>query len=204
MVAAAWYYVKDEAVTGPLDRMTLMEHTFTGEVEADTLVWSAWDERPRPIHDVPEFCNLLSATAIQRSPGASSSLTAPLLSRLAGASWVLLGGMSLVVLMVMGVMMIRNDGAGAWRLPALLVAASSAIILIRAGHLTLQGRRVSLRTPAITTFGLGATALILTLTLEVMSGFGSFAFLAFLLMLSGAFALVGDRGYRDWHVASGN
>ncbi len=204
MVAAAWYYVKDESVTGPLDRMTLMEHTFTGEVEADTLVWSAWDERPRPIHDVPEFSNLLSATAIQRSPGASASLTAPILARVSGVSWVLLGGMSLVVLMVIGVLMVRNDGAGAWRLPVLLAATGAAVLLVRAGHLTLQGRRESLRAPALTTFLLGASTLVLTLTLEALVGFGSFAFLAFLLMVSGATALLGDRTYRNWYVTGGN
>ena len=204
MVAAAWYYVKDEAVTGPMDRMTLMEHTFTGEVEADTLIWSAWDDRPRPIHAVPEFSNLLSVTAIQRSPGASASLTSPLLARVSGASWVLLGGMSLVVLMVIGVLMLRNDGAGAWRMPVLLFATTASVLLVRSGHLTLQGRRDNLRTPGLTTFFIGALGFTLTLSLEAMSGFGSFAFFAFLLMVSGLSALIGDRAYRSWYVAEGN
>ena len=200
MVAAAWYYVKDESVTGPLDRMTLMEHTFTGEVEPDTLIWSAWDERPRPIHDVPEFSNLLSAAAIHGSSAAAASLGAPLLSRIASASWVLLGGLSLVVLMVVAVLMVRNDGTSAWRLPALLLAASAAILLIREGHVALQGRRPSLGRQGCTTFLLGAVALTLTLTLDALSGFGSFAFFAFLLMLSGAVALVGNRAYKNWYI----
>ena len=203
MVAAAWYYVKDEAVTGPLDRMTLMEHTFSGEVEPDTLVWSAWDERPRPIHDVPEFCGLLSASAIRGSTAASASFSAPVLSRIASASWILLGGLSLVILMVMAVLMMRNDGTSAWRLPGLLMAASASLLLIREGHMALQGRRQSLARPGMVTFALGAVALVLTMTLEALNGFGSFAFFASLLLVSGATALAGNSAYKSWYLNGG-
>jgi drug/metabolite transporter (DMT)-like permease len=204
MVAAAWYYVKDEAVTGPVDRMTLMEHTFSGQVEADTLIWSAWDDRPRPIHAVPEFSTFLSAAAIERSEDAARSFTSPLLARVAAASWILLGGMMLVVFMVVGVLMLGHNGVGPWRLPALIMGAGGALMLVREGHLTLQGRRERLRATGCVTALLGGAFVALTLTVDALAGFGSFGFIAGLLMASGLAALVADRRYRNWYVSNGS
>jgi hypothetical protein len=204
MVAAAWYYIKDEAVTGPVDRMTLMEQTFSGQVEADTLIWSAWDDRPRPIHAVPEFSTLLSAAAIERSADAAHLVSSPLLARVSAAAWILLGGMTLVMLMVVGVLMLGNNGAGAWRLPTLIVSAAGALLLVREGHLTLQGRRDHLRATGLTTTILGGVCLTLTLTVEALAGFGSFGFIAGLLMTSGFGALWADRNYRNWYVSNGS
>ena len=203
MVASAWFFEKDEIVSGPMDRMTLMEHTFNGDVGPDTLVWSAWDDRRRPIHDLPEFAGFLSVSALQGTSAPLSSQPQPLLSRVASGSWVLLGGLSLVILMVVAVLMLRNEGTSAWRLPSLLVATLMSLALIREGHLSLQGRRRSLSRAGFTTAVIGLVALTLTGTLEALSGLGSFAFFAALLTLSGVAALVSNRDYKAWHIAQG-
>ena len=53
------------------------------------------------------------------------------------------------------------------------------------------------------TFALGAVALVLTMTLEALNGFGSFAFFASLLLVSGATALAGNSAYKSWYLNGG-
>lgn len=199
MTAAAWYFVKEESVQGPVDRMTMMEHTFSGHVEAETLVWSEWDERPRPIHATPEFSNFLSAEAIDASPDASRAQSAPLTARVAAGSWILLGGLMLVMLMMFGFMTFSRAGGSLWTTATLVLCAIAATLLIREGHLTIQGYRASLRTCGLATSVAGAAGLILTFTVATVGGFGGLAILATFLLASGLAALWVDSEHRRWY-----
>ena len=199
MTAATWYFVKDESVNGPIDRLTLMEHTFTGLVEPETLVWSEWDDRPRPLHAIPEFSSFLSAAAISASSDAFISFAAPLRARLVGASWILLGGLTLVMLMVLAFLMASSTGVSPWRGPALILGAVGALFLVREGHLTLKGSREALLTAGIATVLSGSAGLVCSLTTASFGGFGGLSILAILLILSGTMALSVDRAYRHWY-----